>query len=40
MLRDAQEYAHWLTTHGVPVRDVAELLDVSPQRVSRLANKE
>jgi predicted XRE-type DNA-binding protein len=37
-LRDAQEFAHWLTTYGVPVRDIAELLDVSPQRVSQLAN--
>jgi Mn-dependent DtxR family transcriptional regulator len=23
---------------GVPVRDIAELLDVSPQRVSQIAN--
>ena len=34
----AREYAHWLTTNGVPVRDTAELLDISPQRVSQLAN--
>ena len=34
----AQQFAHWLTTYGVPVRDIAELLDVSPQRVSQLAN--
>ncbi len=34
----AYEYAHWLTTYGVPVRDIAELLDISPQRVSQLAN--
>ena len=34
----AHEYAHWLTTYGVPVRDIAELLDVSPQRVSQLSN--
>lgn len=33
-----REYAHWLTTHGVPVRDIAALLDISPQRVSQLAN--
>ena len=37
-LSDAQQFAHWLTTYGVPVRDIAELLDVSPQRVSQLAN--
>jgi hypothetical protein len=37
-LRDAQEFAHWLTVYGVPVRDIAELLDVSPQRVSQIAN--
>jgi hypothetical protein len=36
--RDAQEFAHWLVTYGVPVRDIAELLDISPQRVSQLAN--
>ncbi|MGV0646475.1 HicB family toxin-antitoxin system [Mycolicibacterium sp. XJ2546] len=39
-LRDAREYAHWLTTYGVPVRDIAELLDISPQRVSQLANSQ
>jgi predicted XRE-type DNA-binding protein len=33
-----REYARWLTTYGVPVRDIAELLDISPQRVSQLAN--
>lgn len=33
-----REYCHWLTTYGVPVRDIAELLDISPQRVSQLAN--
>lgn len=37
-LSDAQQFAHWLTTYGVPVRDIAELLDISPQRVSQLAN--
>jgi hypothetical protein len=36
--QNAQEFAHWLATYGVPVRDIAELLDVSPQRVSQLAN--
>ncbi|KKC05038.1 hypothetical protein [Mycobacterium nebraskense] len=36
--RDAQEFTHWLVTYGVPVRDIAELLDISPQRVSQLAN--
>ncbi|WP_428342186.1 HicB family toxin-antitoxin system [Mycobacterium sp.] len=34
----AREYAHWLVTQGVPVRDIAALLDISPQRVSQLAN--
>ncbi len=34
----AQAYARSLTTYGVPVRDIAELLDISPQRVSQLAN--
>ncbi|BBY45840.1 hypothetical protein A5765_18065 [Mycolicibacterium celeriflavum] len=33
-----REYCHWLTTYGVPVRDIAELLGISPQRVSQLAN--
>ena len=34
----AREYAHWLVGHGVPVRDIAALLEISPQRVSQLAN--
>src|SRR5271155_498458 len=34
----AREYAHWLVSHGVPVRDIAALLEISPQRVSQLAN--
>jgi hypothetical protein len=34
----AREYAHWLVEHGVPVRDIAALLEVSPQRVSQLTN--
>jgi predicted RNase H-like HicB family nuclease/predicted XRE-type DNA-binding protein len=33
-----REYAQWLTTHGIPVRDIADLLKISPQRVSQLAN--
>ena len=37
-LSEAQQFAHWLTTYGVPVRDIAEILDISPQRVSQLAN--
>ena len=37
-LSEAQQFAHWLTTYGVPVRDIAELLDISPERVSQLAN--
>jgi hypothetical protein len=34
----AREYAHWLVDRGVPVRDIAALLEISPQRVSQLAN--
>lgn len=34
----AREYAHWLVERGVPVRDIAALLEISPQRVSQLAN--
>jgi hypothetical protein len=34
----AREYAQLLTAYGVPVRDVATLLDISPQRVSQLTN--
>jgi DNA-directed RNA polymerase specialized sigma subunit len=34
----AREFAHLLVTHGVPVRDIAALLEISPQRVSQLAN--
>lgn len=33
-----REFAHWLVTCGVPVRDIAALLEISPQRVSQLAN--
>ena len=35
--RDAAEYARALAEAGVPVRDTADLLHVSPQRVSQLA---
>jgi hypothetical protein len=35
---DAADYARALAKAGVPVRDTAELLHVSPQRVSQLAN--
>lgn len=35
--RDAAEYARALAGAGVPVRDTAELLRVTPQRVSQLA---
>lgn len=38
-VRDAQEFAQRLTAQGIPVRDIAELLDISPQRVSQLANE-
>jgi hypothetical protein len=34
----AKQYARALTREGVPVRDAATLLGVSPQRVSQLAN--
>jgi hypothetical protein len=34
----AREYAHRLVGHGVPVRDIAALLEISPQRVSQLTN--
>ncbi|MGE2814055.1 HicB family toxin-antitoxin system [Mycobacterium heidelbergense] len=34
---DAAEYARALAEAGVPVRDTADLLHVSPQRVSQLA---
>ena len=34
----SRKYAHWLVEHGVPVRDIAGLLEISPQRVSQLAN--
>jgi hypothetical protein len=34
----AREYAHWLVDHGVPVRDIGTLLEISPQRVSQLTN--
>jgi hypothetical protein len=33
-----KRYAKRATQAGIPVRDIAELLDVSPQRVSQLAN--
>lgn len=36
----SRKFAQWLTTYGVPVRDIAELLDVSPQRISQLANQQ
>lgn len=36
--KNAREYAQWLTAYGLPVRDVATLLDISPQRVSQLTN--
>ena len=38
VLKDSRDFALWLSTYGVPVRDIAELLDISPQRVSQLAN--
>lgn len=38
VLRDSREFAYHLHADGVPVRDIAELLGVSPQRVSQLLN--
>lgn len=37
-LEAAKRFAQGMTEKGVPVRDVAELLGVSPQRISQLAN--
>ncbi|MGH3958999.1 HicB family toxin-antitoxin system [Mycobacterium sp.] len=37
--RDVADYAHALAKAGVPVRDAAALLHVSPQRVSQLARE-
>lgn len=34
---EAEEYARAMASADVPVRDTAELLDVTPQRVSQLA---
>jgi DNA-directed RNA polymerase specialized sigma subunit len=34
----ARQFAQSLVTDGVPVRDIAALLEISPQRVSQLAN--
>jgi hypothetical protein len=39
VLRDSREFAYYLNADGVPVRDIAELLGVSPQRVSQLLNE-
>ena len=33
-----QQFAVDLTTHGIPVRDTAALLGLSPQRVSQITN--
>ena len=33
-----RDYAKTVTKAGIPVRDIAYLLDVSPQRISQLAN--
>jgi uncharacterized protein YggE len=35
---EVADYVRRLTKAGIPVRDTAELLGVSPQRVSQLAN--
>ena len=34
----AAEFVTQLTAAGIPVRDAGELLGVSPQRISQLAN--
>jgi hypothetical protein len=34
----ARQFAQSLVAHGIPVRDIATLLEISPQRVSQLAN--
>lgn len=34
----ARQFAQSLVTRGIPVRDIATLLEISPQRVSQLAN--
>lgn len=38
-LTAASDYTKQLTHAGIPVRDIAALIDVSPQRVSQLANE-
>lgn len=38
LLRDSREFAYYLHAEGVPVRDIGELLGVTPQRVSQLLN--
>ncbi len=38
--RDSREFAYFLEAEGIPVRDIAELLGVSPQRVSQLLNEQ
>lgn len=34
-----REYCQWLVTYKVPIRDIAELLGISMQRVSQLVNE-
>lgn len=38
LLRDSREFAYYLHAEGIPVRDIAELLGITPQRVSQLLN--
>jgi hypothetical protein len=40
LLRDSREFAYYLHAEGVPVRDIGELLGVTPQRVSQLLNEQ
>jgi DNA-directed RNA polymerase specialized sigma24 family protein len=39
VLQDSREFAYYLNADGVPVRDIAELLGVSPERVSQLLKR-
>jgi hypothetical protein len=36
-MKEASDYARALSKAGIPVRDIAELLSVSPQRINQLA---
>lgn len=36
---DSRQFAYILHAEGIPVRDIAELLGITPQRVSQLLNE-